>query len=319
MTFPVFDHFLFSADTAFLRDEAYPMIRGAVQFILDFLVESPEGYLVTNPSHSPENSFFVPGTDHREKSQMTYAPTVDIHIINALFNNFIKAAEILNVDTDMAAKVREAQKRLPPLRVAANGTLQEWISDFEEVEPGHRHMSHLLGLYPLNLISPSTPDLYVAAGKTLERRLANGGGHTGWSRAWIINLYARLMEPEKACEHLYALLQKSTLPNLFDSHPPFQIDGNFGGTAGITEMILQSQNGEIKLLPAIPASWPEGSVSGLRARGAGTVGIEWKEGRLTRVTVRSDRGGSYMLRYKEASKRIELKAGEEVALNSSLN
>jgi alpha-L-fucosidase 2 len=250
---------------------------------------------------------------------MTYAPTVDIHIINALFNNFIKAAEILNVDTDMAAKVREAQKRLPPLRVAANGTLQEWISDFEEVEPGHRHMSHLLGLYPLNLISPSTPDLYVAAGKTLERRLANGGGHTGWSRAWIINLYARLMEPEKACEHLYALLQKSTLPNLFDSHPPFQIDGNFGGTAGITEMILQSQNGEIKLLPAIPASWPEGSVSGLRARGAGTVGIEWKEGRLTRVTVRSDRGGSYMLRYKEASKRIELKAGEEVALNSSLN
>jgi alpha-L-fucosidase 2 len=318
MTFPVFDHFLFSADTTFLRDEAYPMIRGSVQFILDFLVESPEGYLVTNPSHSPENSFFVPGTDHHERSQMTYAPTVDIHIINALFNNFIKASEILNVDAEMAVKVREAQKRLPPMRVAANGTLQEWISDFEEVEPGHRHMSHLLGLYPLDLISQTTPDIFSAAGKTLERRLANGGGHTGWSRAWIISLYARLLEPEKACEHLYALLQKSTLPNLFDSHPPFQIDGNFGGTAGITEMILQSQNEEIKLLPAIPASWPEGSVSGLRARGACTIGIEWKEGRLSKVTIRSDRGGSYLLKYKELSKIILLKTGEEVTLSGSL-
>ncbi len=319
MTFPVFDHFLFSSDTAFLRDQAYPMIRGSVQFILDFLVESPEGYLVTNPSHSPENSFFVPGTDHREKSQMTYAPTVDIHIINALFNNFLKASEILNLDAEMAARVRAAQKRLPPLRVASNGTLQEWISDFDEVEPGHRHMSHLLGLYPLDLISASTPEFYAAAGKTLERRLANGGGHTGWSRAWIINLYARLMEPEKACEHLYALLQKSTLPNLFDTHPPFQIDGNFGGTAGIAEMILQSQNDVIRLLPALPESWPEGSVSGLRARGACTVDINWKEGLLSKVKIKSDKGGTYLLKYKEASKEIVLKAGEEVVLDSSLN
>ena len=250
---------------------------------------------------------------------MTYAPTVDIHIINALFNNFLKAAKILGVDAELAAKVQDAKRKLPPLKVASNGTLQEWIADFEEVEPGHRHMSHLLGLYPLDLISSSVPEFYSAAGKTLERRLANGGGHTGWSRAWIINLYARLYEPEKASEHLYALLQKSTLPNLFDSHPPFQIDGNFGGTAGIAEMIIQSQNGEIKILPAIPSSWPEGSVHGLRARGACTVNIDWKGGLLSKLTITSDKGGSYTLKYKDASRKIQLKAGKTVVFNGLLN
>ncbi len=319
MTFPLFEHYEFSSDTSYLRKSAYPVIRGSVQFVLDFLVESPEGYLVTNPSHSPENSFFVPGTKQQERSQMTYAPTVDIHIINALFNNFLKAAKILGVDAELAAKVQDAKKKLPPLKVAPNGTLQEWINDFEEVEPGHRHMSHLLGLYPLDLISPSVPEFYSAAGKTLERRLANGGGHTGWSRAWIINLYARLYEPEKASEHLYALLQKSTLSNLFDSHPPFQIDGNFGGTAGIAEMILQSQNGEINILPAIPSSWPEGSVHGLRARGACTVNIDWKGGLLSKLAITSDKGGSYTLKYKNASRKIQLKAGKTVIFNGLLN
>jgi len=319
MTFPLFEHFEFTSDTSYLRKSAYPVIKGSVQFVLDFLVESPEGYLVTNPSHSPENSFFVPGTEHSEKSQMTYAPTVDLHIVNALFNNFLRASEILDLDAELADKVKKAQKRLPPLKVAANRTLQEWISDFEEVEPGHRHMSHLLGLYPLDLISTSTPEFYSAAGKTLEYRLANGGGHTGWSRAWIINLYARLMEPEKASEHLYALLQKSTLVNLFDSHPPFQIDGNFGGSAGIAEMILQSQNGEIRILPAIPSSWAEGSVHGLRARGACTINIDWKEGLLSKLTITSDRGGYYNLKYKEIPRKIRLRRGETITLNSLLN
>jgi alpha-L-fucosidase 2 len=318
MTFPVYDHFEFTSDTGFLRDVAYPMIKGSVQFVIDFLVKSPEGYLVTNPSHSPENSFFVPNTNRKEKAQMTYAPTVDIHIINALFNNFINSAKILNSDPDLVAKVKEVQTQLPPLKVAANGTLQEWIRDFEEVEPGHRHMSHLLGLYPLSLISPKTPVFYEAAGKTLERRLANGGGHTGWSRAWIISLYARLLNPEKANEHLYELLRKSTLKNMFDTHPPFQIDGNFGGTAAIAEMILQSQNGEVNLLPALPSSWSDGYMHGLRARGACTVDMDWQHGQLTKVRIKSDRGGTYSIRYKEKTKQIVLKKGEVTTLNGSL-
>jgi alpha-L-fucosidase 2 len=319
MTFPVYEHFEFTADTAFLRNVAYPMIRGSVEFVLDYLVKSPEGYLVTNPSHSPENSFFVPKTNRKEKALLTYAPTVDIHIINALFNNFINSAHILGKDPELTERVKEAQKQLPPLKVAPNGTLQEWIQDFEEVEPGHRHISHLLGLYPLNLISPKDPVFYEAAKKTIERRLSSGGGHTGWSRAWIINFYARLMDPEKAEEHLYALLRKSTLNNLFDTHPPFQIDGNFGGAAAIAEMLLQSQNGEIHLLPSLPSSWSEGSVYGLRARGACTVNLDWKDGRLVKAGIKSDKGGTFTIRYKERTKQIQLKSGEILIMDGVLN
>jgi len=165
MTFPLYDHFEFTADTMYLKKSAYPVIKGSVQFVLDFLVTSPEGYLVTNPSHSPENAFYVPNTNQKVKSQMTYAPTVDTHILNALFNNFIHAAGILGTDQDLVDQVKAAQKRLPPLKVAANGTLQEWIEDFEEVQPGHRHISHLLGMYPLDLISPKDPIIFEAAKK----------------------------------------------------------------------------------------------------------------------------------------------------------
>ncbi len=318
MTFPVYDHFEFTRDTDFLKRTAYPMIKGSIEFVLDFLVRSPEGYLVTSPSHSPENSFFVPNTNKKEKSQITYAPTVDIHIINALFNNFIHAATILHADAALIKKVQATQKQLPPLRIAANGTIQEWINDYEEVDPGHRHMSHLLGLYPLNLISPKDTLFFKAAAKTLERRLANGGGHTGWSKAWIISLYARLLDGEKAVDNLNDLLRKSTLNNLFDTHPPFQIDGNFGGTAAIAEMLLQSQNDEIQLLPALPKQWSEGSMHGLRARGACTVNMDWKEGKLIKALIRSDKGGVYTVHYNAITKRIKLNAGEAIALNGSL-
>jgi len=319
MTFPVYDHFEFTRDTNFLRTIAYPMMKGSVEFVMDFLVKSPEGYLVTNPSHSPENSFFVPGTDRKQKSQMTYAPTVDIHIINALFNNFISASEILSQEKELVAKVKAAQKMLPPLKIAANGTLQEWIEDYEETEIGHRHISHLLGLYPLNLITPKDPAFFEAAKKTLARRLSSGGGHTGWSRAWIISLYARLLEPEKALENLNALLAKSTHNNLFDTHPPFQIDGNFGGAAAIAEMILQSQNDEFQLLPALPAAWGSGSMHGIRARGACTLDIDWKEGKLQQVKVKSDKGGTFKLRYQNIIKTITLKAGESKVFDGNLN
>lgn len=319
MTLTLFDHFEFTRDTAFLKKLAFPVMEGAVKFVLDYLVKSPEGYLVTNPSHSPENSFFVPNTDKKEKSQMTYAPTMDIHIINALFNNFVQAAGILKTDQNLVKNVQDAQKQLPPLKVAANGTLQEWIQDFEEVEPGHRHISHLLGLYPLNLISPKDPKFFEAAAKTLERRLANGGGHTGWSKAWIVSLYARLLQPEKAIENLNDLLRKSTQDNLFDTHPPFQIDGNFGGAAAIAEMLLQSQGGEINLLPAVPSQWKDGSIHGLRARGACTVNVDWKEGQLTKMSIRSDKRGTYTIRYKEKTKQIKLTPGKTVTLDGSLN
>ena len=318
MTFPLYDHFEFTGDTNFLRKMAYPMMKGSVLFVLDFLVKSPEGYLVTNPSHSPENVFYVPGTDKKEKSQMTYAPTVDQHIINALFNYFSHAAALLKTDQELVAKVKAAQKLLPPLKIAPNGTIQEWIQDFEEVDPGHRHISHLLGLYPLNLISPKAPVFFEAAKKTIEHRLSNGGGHTGWSKAWIICLYARLLEPEKAVDNLNDLLRKSTLDNLFDTHPPFQIDGNFGGTAAITEMLLQSQNECIDLLPALPAQWPGGTIHGLRARGACTVDIDWKNGTLSKAGFRSDRGGDFVIRYKGKSVTIHLQKGKTVQLNRAL-
>jgi alpha-L-fucosidase 2 len=319
MTFPLFDHFEFTLDTVFLRKVVYPVMRGSVLFVLDYLVKSPEGYLVTNPSHSPENEFYVPNTNRKEKSQMTYAPTIDVHIINALFNNFLQSAAMLKMDKELMQTVQNAQKQLPPLKVAANGTLQEWINDFEEVQPGHRHISHLLGLYPLDLISPKNPVFFEAAGKTLERRLANGGGHTGWSKAWIVSLYARLLQPEKAIENLNDLLRKSTLDNLFDTHPPFQIDGNFGGAAAMAEMLLQSQGGEINLLPSLPAQWAEGSIHGLRARGACTVNLDWKNGKLVKASVQSDKGGTYRIRYKDTIKSVSLAPGQLIIFDEVLN
>lgn len=310
MTFPLYRHYEFTGDTNYLRNTAYPVIKGSVAFVLDFLIPSPQGYLVTNPSHSPENAFFVPGTNRKESSQLCYASTIDIEIIQGLFNNFINAATLLHVDAGLMNRVKAAQQQLPPIKIGANGTIQEWIEDFEETEPGHRHMSHLLGLYPLNLISPQTPDLYVAAKKTIERRLANGGGHTGWSKAWIINFYARLQDGEKCGEQVQSLLQNSTLISLLSTHPPFQIDGNFGGAAGIAEMLLQSQNNEIQILPALPSSWPSGSIKGLRARGGYTIAISWQSGKLTKLIITADKAGRHSIRYGNKVLKLFLKKGD---------
>lgn len=299
MTFPVYRHYEFTRDKKYLEEIAYPVMKGSVLFVLDFLIRSPQGYLVTNPSHSPENAFFVPGSNRKEKSQLSYAATIDIEIIRGLFANFTEAARILHTDADLLAKVDSATRQLPPIKIAANGTVQEWIEDFEEVEPGHRHMSHLLGLYPLNLISLHTPELFTAAQKTIERRLSNGGGHTGWSKAWIINFYARLLNGNEAGRQVQSLLAKSTLSSLLSTHPPFQIDGNFGGAAGIAEMLLQSQNNEIHLLPALPDTWSSGSITGLCARGGYSIDMKWNKGALQTLSILAAEAGPVKIRYRD--------------------
>ncbi len=310
----LYEHYLYTGDLDFLRTY-WPVLEGCAQFYADFLIEDPEtGYLVTAPSNSPENSYLDPATG--EKTAIALGPTMDMSIIRELFTVTLRCGEALGERGELLSALPGLLERLPPLRVNRDGILQEWLEDVEEWEPGHRHISQLYGLYPGWQISPEeTPELAEVARQTLQRRLSHGGGHTGWSRAWIINFYARLLDGGAAEEHLYALLANSTLPNLFDTHPPFQIDGNFGATAGILEMLVQSHTGTIRLLPALPPSWPSGALENVRLRGGFRLSFRWAEGKVTEGRLTSTLGGPVRLRIDGATQTLDTQPGETYPLS----
>jgi len=319
----LYEHFAFTCDTVWLRDYAWPLMKGAARFCLDYLVEGPDGYLVTAPSTSPENEFL---DANGIRGSTLYGSTSDMALIRGLFNKIIEINRFLDREDELINEVISAIDYLYPYQIGEKGNLQEWYHDWQDRDPHHRHISHLIGLYPDNQISPTeTPDLADAARRSLELR---GDGGTGWSKAWKINAWARLLDGNHAYDMLRAHLTYSdpdpatqytgggTFPNLLDSHPPFQIDGNFGGTSGIAEMLLQSHNGEIHLLPALPDRWSSGYINGLRARGGFTVDQKWSNNELLVAIIIPDRSCSIQIRYRDQVKRFDVEAGIPLTINS---
>lgn len=312
-------HYEYTGDEKFLK-KMYPIMKGAAQFFVDTLVEHPKyGWLVTCPSLSPENAMFG-------WVSTCAGPTMDIQIVRDLFNNCIKSSQILGIDAEFRKLLKDKVEKLAPMQIGQAGQLQEWLEDIDLTasDKEHRHVSHLYGLFPSSQINKyDTPELFNAAQKTLELR---GDGGTGWSKAWKINFWAHLQDGDHAYKMLSSLISTGTYPNMFDAHPPFQIDGNFGGTSGICEMLMQSYSevkngelsGEIYILPALPSSLPNGSVKGLRARGGFEVGIEWENGTLKNAEIKSLLGNNLKIRYKDKMIETKTEKGKIYGYNRKL-
>ena len=326
MSLHLYDHYLFTGDKLFLNKTAYPIMKGATQFMLHWLVTDPKtGYLVTNPSTSPENTIKISGKEY----QVSMASTMDMSIIRELFQDCISSAEILGNDKAFAARLKAAYEKLYPFHIGKHGQLQEWFRDWDDTADTHRHISHLFSLFPGKQISVfNTPQLAAAAKQSMIYR---GDVSTGWSMAWKVNWWSRMHDGNHAYKILGAAfnymdpLQKKeqmsgggTYPNLFDAHPPFQIDGNFGGTAGMTEMLLQSQGGEIELLPALPDAWADGSIKGIKARGNFEVAIDWKKGKLSKAIIKSNIGGNCRLRTPLPVKVVETDSKVAIGTNKNI-
>ncbi len=311
----VWEHYQYSMDKTFL-EENYYLLKEACVFFADYLIENEHGEFIVSPSVSPENTYILP---NGESGRLCEGCAMDSQILFELVSANLAAAEIMQDSEDWKQTLQTMLAKLPPARIGKHGNIIEWTDDYDEAELGHRHISHLFALFPGNSISPdATPELAAAARKTLERRLENGGGHTGWSRAWITNFWARLKDSKKAEENINLLLAKSTLPNLFDNHPPFQIDGNFGGTAAMANMLMQSFDGHILLLPALPAAWQAGEIHGLRAKGGLTLDIIWQNGKLTSAVLHAAVPYKGTVQYGDEQITVELKAEQTLELNDCL-
>ena len=300
LTLHAWDHYAFSGDKNFLRERAWPLLHDASLFFLDYLVDDGTGHLVTGPSLSPENRYRLPdGSAH----SLAMGPTMDIELVRELFQRTLQSGDILKLDPAFCKEVKEARDKLPPFQVGKAGNLQEWQQDYADAEPGHRHISHLWALFPGTQISiQHTPALAKAARVTLERRLAAGGGQTGWSRAWVVNYWDHLGEGEQAYESMAVLFRQSTFPNLMDTHPPgvFQIDGNLGGANGMLEAVIQSRwypdHSEVDLLPALPSVWKRGAATGIRVRGGSEIDVKWENGRVSSSHWRASQDEAFDIR-----------------------
>ena len=306
----IWEHYEYTLDESFLLAN-YDLIKDACLFFVDFLIENKRGELVISPSVSPENCYVLGD----KIGILCEGCTMDGQILHELFIAYEGASRVLNRDSDFAKTISDMRSKLPSTKIGKSGGIMEWLEDWDDAEPGHRHMSHLFALFPGNEISPeTTPALAEAARQTLRLRLESGGGHTGWSRAWIINFWARLGDGNEAYNHLHALLGHSTLPNLFDNHPPFQIDGNFGGTAAIAHMLLQSTADTVYLLKALPDVWPSGAVTGLCAKGGLVFDITWEGGKLKNARVKAKKAYTGKIVYDGVAKPICLIEGDELNL-----
>ncbi len=304
-------HYEFTRDIDFLKKRAFPAIREIATFYSDWLIEDPrDGMLISAPSTSPENRFF---NAKGKQVASCLGSAMDQQVIAEVFHNYVKACNILNIDNELLTTIKAQQKQLRPgFVIDYNGRILEWDRPYKETEPGHRHMSHLYGFHPgVQVTKNDTPEVFKAVRNTLDYRLENGGAGTGWSRAWLINCSARLLDGDMAHDHIQLLFKKSMFNNLFDAHPPFQIDGNFGYTAGIAEMLLQShEENTIRILPALPKAWKNGNVEGLKARGGLTVDMFWSNNRLNKVVIKSKYDTNFKMIYNDEEIPVEIKIGE---------